>query len=52
MNTKIIRTLIKVSLILSLFVLNGCSGLPGLNKDPSARGFKKLKPDTSVDRNK
>jgi len=52
MNTKTIRTLIKVSLILFLFVLSSCSGLPGLNKDPSARGFKKLKPDTSVDRNK
>ena len=52
MNIKIIHTLIKVSLILSLFVLGGCSGLPGLNKDPNARGFKKLKTDTPIDHNK
>ena len=52
MNIKTIHTLIKVLLILSLLVLSGCVNVPGLNHDPSAWGFKKLKPGTSIDRNK
>ena len=52
MNIKIIHTLIKVLLILSLLVLSGCVSVPGLNNDPSAWGFKKLKPNAPIDYNK
>ena len=52
MNIKTIHTLIKVLLILSLLVLSGCVNVPGLNNDPSAWGFKKLKPDAPIDYNK
>ena len=52
MNIKTIHTLIKVLLILSLLVLSGCVNVPGLNNDPSAWGFKKLKPNAPIDYNK